>query len=156
MREPKEERELNREKRWIHDMIEAYDNGKTDIQVCKILGISSKQFQDYYNKVPEFRDLVDAGREHCYAYWLDQAQEGMLSKGARDAAFHSAFMQNMFNWTTKSDTRSANIDVNTLSKEDAMKEIAKRLPELQNNPHIMALLNKDDSVIEGEVVSGEE
>lgn len=105
---------------WAKRLLSLYEEGRSDVEVCKELGITKRQFTNYLQQSSGFRQLVEAGRDRAESWWMEQSRLAI-----RDRDFNTALwnkhMQNRYGWTDKTDTRNANVtadlDVKQLTEE---------------------------------------
>lgn len=116
---------------WPQLVLDAYGEGKSDLAVCKILGISRKKFMDAYSRNNSFRELVDYGRELSEAWWEDKARENIGNKNF-NTNLYKAYMQQKFDWSDKVDTKNANLNLET--------DVAKLKEELHSRLETLKLL----------------
>jgi hypothetical protein len=125
-------------------MMDAYSEGKSDLAVCKDLGVSKKQFDSYIARSEPFREAVEFGRELAQAWWEEQSRINLQNKDFNTALF-KARMQKFYDWSDKVDQKNTNHtegDINKLKEELALKmtDIKTYLPEnvevrvLEHNP----------------------
>lgn len=109
---------------WAMRLLSLYEEGRSDIEVCKELGITKRQFNNYIAQSPGFRQLVEKGRDLAEAWWMEQSR-GALRDRDFNTGLWNKHMQNRYGWTDKQDTRSANVnlegDVAKLTEELKMK-----------------------------------
>ena len=65
---------------WIETMLSLYESGRSDVEVCKELKITRKQFDQYCSEVPAFAALVERGRDYSEAWWLEQGRVNLKNK----------------------------------------------------------------------------
>lgn len=80
-------------------LLKLFQEGKLPPQVCKLLRIRKKTFNEWLEKYPEFHKAYELGIVACEAYWVEQGIEGL--KHARNFNFNQwmSFMSNIFKWT---------------------------------------------------------
>lgn len=117
------------------EIIDLYSQGYTDIEVIKAMGITRKQFEREYQVNKIFRDIVDRGRDYCEAWHYEQSRTKLGDKDF-NVSLYSKRMDNVFGWSTKVETKNANINAE-INSED----VAARLSALL--PNVMHLLPKE-------------
>lgn len=133
----------NEKPQWIETMLNLYSEGRGDIEVCKELKITRKQFNQYCADVPAFADLVERGRDYAEAWWMEQGRTNMKNKEFVFAIWQ-ANMVNRYNWGSKKEAAgvSPNLNVDKLREELFLK-----MPELARtlnwNPN--TVLSLDDA-----------
>jgi hypothetical protein len=117
------------------NIINLYREGRQDIEVCRELGITRKQFEKAYATNIEFRNVVDRGRDIAEAFWVEQARVNLADKDF-NASLYKTAMQAHYGWADRVDNRNANMNMN-LSQEEALARLSAALPG------VMHLLPKD-------------
>lgn len=90
---------------WIAELEEAYREGASDHEVCSILKITYKKFQNYYESNPSFKELVDIGRTLSHAWWLTQGRKN-ITNGKFNTSLWNFNMKNRFGWADKTESKS--------------------------------------------------
>lgn len=122
------EKDTIQEHGWIDRMLDLYSEGRSDIEVCRDLGITRKQFDNYMATSTAFKDLVDRGRDYAQAHWFSQARTNIKNKEFMTELF-KFWMVNNYGWSSsKADTKR---DPNEAVNLDKLKEELKnKMPEL--------------------------
>jgi hypothetical protein len=124
----------------IYDQVEfAYENGSSDIEVCKILKIRMRDFEQRYQTNQAFREVIDTGRMMRRAYWMQQGRENLFNPKFNRNLWLD-FMKNEFGWADKS-------EVVTTEREKTMEELKLELgPMLKRLAELQVASNKEDTV----------
>ena len=117
------------------NIIKLYTEGPQEIEICKAIGWTRKQFEKLYSTNVEFRNVIDRGRDYAEAYWVEQARTKLNDKDF-NATLYKTAMQAHYGWADKVDNRNANMNMN-LSQEEALARLSAALPG------VMHLLPKD-------------
>lgn len=82
--------------------MDEYEGGASDVEVCKALRLTEKEFDKRYKEDDLFQRLVQIGRMYAKAFWYKQARLGL-----RDRAFNGQLyikvMQNRYGWADKTE-----------------------------------------------------
>lgn len=116
----------------VDKMLRLYASGYSDIEICKEIKISFKQFVDYCDN-PGFKNIVDYGRDAAQAWWMSQGRVNLTNKEFMTELWKYN-MTNRFGWATKSEakrdsTESVNIDKLKAELKEKMPELALLLGE---------------------------
>lgn len=88
--------------RWAKEMLDLYEQGASDIEVCSHLRLTEKEFDKRYKEDDLFQRLVQIGRLRAKAFWYSQQRHGL-----RDKTFNTILyiktMQNRYGWADKSE-----------------------------------------------------
>ena len=87
---------------WIETLLKTYEEGGSDIEVCKALKVTLKKFNEKYNENQKFADLVDYGRLISHAWWLEQARFAIKDKSFNTPMW-AFVMKNRFGWADKTE-----------------------------------------------------
>lgn len=115
-----------------------YEQGASDVEVAKELGITKKAFEKMYSEVVAFAAFVDKGRTVSEAWWHTQLRHNIGNKDWNTTLFNFA-MKNRFNWADKVDTTSTSTteggDMDQMRRELAVliKKLEEKEPELTRN-----------------------
>lgn len=112
---------------WISRMLELYDAGRSDEEVCRELEITMKQFEDYRNKSKAFCDLVDRGRDYSKAWWMRFTREAAMKKVESSPDLVKFNLVNRHGWGSKSEIKP---DAVTLDRGKVEDELRKLMPDL--------------------------
>lgn len=116
-------------------LLEAYENGASDVEVAKLLKITKKQFYTFVDENPDFASFVERGRTLQEAWWYEIGRKSLF-EGKFNVSLYNFCMKNKFGWADKVETTDpmANKDLNMdeLKGElrDALMRLEKRNPEL--------------------------
>jgi hypothetical protein len=109
-------------------MVTLYAEGRSDLAVCKEIGLSKKRFNHYYDNNPSFRELVDYGRELAQAWWEDQSRINLQNKDF-NANLYKTRMANAYGWHDKVQTDNKNVNAE-MDLARLRQELVDRLPEV--------------------------
>lgn len=121
--------EAKREESWSRDAEEAYKRGAFDDEVCEIIRITKKKFDEIYNSDANFRQFIDYGRTCCKAYWYRLSREyaiEMPGKPKLNAAIWQTVMKNMFGWGDNKPLDTT-LDTSSMSKDEMKSQIKRAL-----------------------------
>lgn len=111
---------------WIETMLDLYQAGRADVEVCKELRITRKQFETYMAEVPAFAELVQRGRDYAEAWWLEQGRVNLKNKDFVTALW-TYNLANRYGWSSKRETSQVDPNLNIDKLKD---ELRKALPDL--------------------------
>lgn len=92
-----------------------YSEGATDVEICKLLGVTQGTFDKQYNEVPAFAALVDKGRTLSKAWWYSMARRNVFNKEFNTSLYNFA-MKNLHGWADKVDTKSSSTENESYDK----------------------------------------
>lgn len=111
-------------------IIDLYSEGYTDIEVCKAMGVTRRQFEKMVATNHHFREIVERGRDYAEAWNLEQSRINLNNKDFSVPLFN-ARMQNLFNWSQKTDQTSKALNLNAgVTREELIERLKTHLPEL--------------------------
>lgn len=118
-------------------MIEMYQAGASDIEICSALKLSEKEFERRFKDDELFRRLVEIGRLHAKAWWYNLARSNLWNKSFK-ADLWLTVMRNRWGWSdNKSKVEEAKPE-EQMSMEELHSEInrllKKRETKLANEP----------------------
>ena len=108
---------------------DAYKNGASDIEICRLLKITLPQFKQNYEKIDAFRKVVDLGRVYGQAWWLQQGRENLNNKNFNTPLWVFN-MKNRYNWADK--TENVNQEIGEESLDTLRTKLARLLPQALN------------------------
>lgn len=88
--------------KWAKDMIDLYEQGASDVEVCSHLRLSEKEFDKRMKEDELFSRLVQIGRLHAKAFWYKQSRLGLRDRSFNTVLFIKT-MQNRYGWSDKSE-----------------------------------------------------
>lgn len=107
-------------------MIEMYQKGASDIEICSALKLSEREFENRYKTDEIFCRLVQIGRLHAKAWWFALARDNLHDRAFK-VDLWIAVMRNRWGWTdSKSKVEEAKPD-EQLSPEELQSEIDRLL-----------------------------
>lgn len=110
---------------WISRVKEAYEAGCSDVEVCKIMGITMSQFDKYYEGNDNFARFIDMGRTLSRAWWYSQGRTNLENRGFNTPLW-GFNMKNRYGWADKTEQiQRDDIPVEMLSKDELQSRIAK-------------------------------
>lgn len=103
-------------------MLRCYEEGYADVEICKDLRISFREFERRIKEDELFAQLVEIGRLFSKAWWLTQGREHL-----RDRSFNFslwfATMKNRFGWADKVEMTGDDKPLDQKSDDELMSEI---------------------------------
>jgi hypothetical protein len=87
---------------WRKEMLEAYARGMADVEVCRELGVTRKEFDKLYRNDIEFETLVDHGRGLSMAWWYTVGRENLTNRSFQHPLWY-AHMKNRMGWSDKTE-----------------------------------------------------
>lgn len=112
-----------------------YEEGGSDVEVAKHLGLTEAAFYSLVEENPAFATFVEKGRTMAKAWWYEQGRRGIWSKDLNSSLFNFS-MKNRYGWADKIDTNDTtekdpvNLDQVQGQLHTALKQISKKYPEL--------------------------
>lgn len=113
---------------WVEILKREYENGASDIEVCKAINMTKATFNKNMESSPNFRKLVEYGRTLSEAWWMGHARTALFNR-AMNTNMWAMVMRNRFGWTDKSQ-EVADVPNNQRSVEEAREQLAKLVPKL--------------------------
>lgn len=116
------------------DVLDLYEQGASDIEICKLLGVTRSRFDKMYSESEAFANLVDHGRTVAQAWYMETMRKHFTKPGFNTALFNFA-MKNMYGWKDKVETSqdgTGDISADQLRSEFAslVKKLQEKDPEL--------------------------
>ena len=130
-------------------MIQLYEEGALDVEVCKALKVTYQEFDKRYKNDSIFQQLVDYGRLAAKAWWLELGRKGASGKHTIHFQAWYAFMKNQYGWSDK--VESVNADdkpVDQLSHDELMSRIS-------NHKQKLGKLLKSQNILISDVVDND-
>lgn len=97
---------------WKGYIIDSYKRGYGDEELIKniisLKGIGKFNkdiFEFWYTTVLEFREVIDAGRSYCKAWWIEQARKNVGDRNFNTLLW-SKNMMNRYGWADRMDKTS--------------------------------------------------
>lgn len=119
--------ELEQGRHWAAVMAELYEDGASDVEVCKKLKIPFKEFERRCDQEDDFRTLVEYGRLAAKAWWLELGRRAVSKKGSFEFQFWWANMKNRYGWSDKVENVGADSGpLDQLTKDQLEAELIKR------------------------------
>lgn len=128
---------------WVQDMLELYKQGYSDVEVCKELGISKKQFSRYCANSEPFAELVEYGHDLAEAWAISQNRLAITGDNfnAVNMKALEKRLENMHGWSQKVETKNANANLEM--------DVAKLKQELYTLlPDMAKMAGRDDIVLQ--------
>ena len=109
---------------WRKTLLGLYDQGASDREVMRELGLTPGAFEVLYNDMIEsdFRELVDIGHVYAHAWWEGQGRKNLTTRGYNTSLW-TINMKNRFGWSEKTEQSLTNIDVSDMDDEKLMRTI---------------------------------
>jgi hypothetical protein len=111
---------------WTETLLDLYQSGRSDVEVCKELKLTRKQFEQYMSESDAFADLVQRGRDYAEAWWMEQGRVNLKNRDFVTTLWQFN-MVNRHGWASKRE--SAQVDPN-LNLDKLKDELRKALPEI--------------------------
>lgn len=106
---------------WAKLMLEEYEQGASDVEVCAALKLSEKDFDKRLAEDELFARLVAIGRLQAKAFWYKQSRLGLRDRSFNTVLFIKT-MQNRYGWSDKSENVERKPD-DQKSEEELKQEI---------------------------------
>lgn len=111
---------------WSTTIINAYNSGYSDVEVCKELNITPRQFQRALKDNSRFAELIEYGRMLAASWWSSQARAGLNDK-TFNTPLYIMYMKNYHEWKDK--VENVNIDaIDATSLEEMKRKLREDLP----------------------------
>lgn len=124
-------------------IIDLYKQGMSDVEVCRELEITKRQFEKMKAVNPIFRAVVERGNDYAEAWNLEQSRVNLHNKDFNTTLFNTR-MQNLYAWSQKVDQNTKALNVNAeMSKEELLKKLESYLPELLPHAKVKQLTNEE-------------
>lgn len=100
---------------WVQKARKGYEEGASDVEICRLIGITKQTFDNYYSTNPSFKKFVEMGRTLSAAWWHSQGRLN-LDNRAFNTSLWTFNMKNRFGWAEKSENSTA-IPLDDLSED---------------------------------------
>lgn len=110
-------------------IIHAYDNGYSDVEVCRILKITQKKFESMYNSNSAFMEMVDIGRAMSKAWWYSKGREN-IDNTRFNTTLWAFNMKNRYAWADKTESVNSNTNYEDVSLDALQSQMRKMLPAI--------------------------
>lgn len=117
-------------------IIEAYENGYSDVEICRILKITQKKFDSLYESHASFREMVDVGRAMAKAWWWAKGREN-IDNTKFNTTLWAFNMKNRYGWADKTEAVNTNNNYEDMDLDALSNQMRKMLP------HIIADIQPD-------------
>lgn len=115
---------------WIEEVKQAYEEGASDIEVCRVMNFTLEEFNQLYETNPKFRKFIDLGRMMSKAWWYTQGRKHLQNKGFNTSLW-SFNMKNKFGWAEKQENYGQNeIPEANLSTEELKTKVNSLLKQM--------------------------
>lgn len=94
---------------WADVVVKFYNEGYSDVEVCKELKVTLKQFKKLYAENDKFAEIIDFGRTLAHAWWMSKARGNLNSRDFNTSLFVMV-MKNQYSWADKVETTTASDD----------------------------------------------
>lgn len=122
-------------------MIQEYQKGASDIEICSTLKLSEKEFENRYKNDEIFQRLVQIGRLHAKAWWYNLARSNLHDRAFK-VDLWLAVMRNRWGWSDSKSKVEESKPEQQMSQEEMREEIerllAKRNKKFANEPSTTA------------------
>lgn len=115
-------------KPWTEVLKEEYENGASDVEVCKALRITTGRFEEMMKEDPRFKKLVQYGRTLSQAWWMEKARTALYNKSFNSGMW-AMVMKNRFGWSEKA-AGETDVPDNQRNMEEVRAQMAKILPKI--------------------------
>ena len=116
-------------KEWINELKDAYLQGASDVEICKILKMTQKEFDAYYEKSPSFKEMVDIGRMMAKAWWYEQGRRN-IENTKFNTTLWSFNMKNRYGWADKTENTSVDADFEKMDLAQLEQTLRKKAPSV--------------------------
>jgi hypothetical protein len=117
------------DKAWINDLKDAYLQGASDVEICKILKMTQREFDSYYEKSPNFKEMVDIGRMMAKAWWYEQGRRN-IENTKFNTTLWSFNMKNRYGWADKTENTSVDADFEDMDLSKLEQMLRKKAPSV--------------------------
>jgi hypothetical protein len=114
-------------KQWVNELKDAYSQGASDPEICKILKITQREFDQNYEKSAAFKELVDIGRMMSKAWWLEQGRRN-IENTKFNTTLWSFNMKNRYGWADKTENTSVDGDLEDKSLDQLEHLLRRKAP----------------------------
>ena len=113
---------------WVKVLTDSYKEGFSDVEVCRELRITMKQFTSMYDKNDKFAELVDFGRMLSHAWWMEKARKNLNMRDF-NTSLYVMVMKNRYGWAEK--LEASQVDSSDIqSVRELRARLEKELPKL--------------------------
>jgi hypothetical protein len=113
---------------WVRTLSDKYNEGYSDVEICREVGITVKQFSKLYESNDKFAELVDFGRTLSHAWWMEKARKN-LNERTFNTSLYVMVMKNRYGWAEKLEATA--VDPNDAqSVKELRARLEKELPRL--------------------------
>lgn len=116
-------------KEWINELKDAYLQGASDVEICKILKMTQKEFDAYYERSPSFKEMVDIGRMMAKAWWYEQGRRN-IENTKFNTTLWSFNMKNRYGWADKTENTSVDADFENMDLAQLEQTLRKKAPSV--------------------------
>lgn len=102
---------------------ELFEDGNSLVQIAKKVGVNRQSLYNWSNPEhktykPEFKLVIEEGKENSQAWWLDQGKEN-IHNNKFNTALYKYLTCVMFGWSERQEvTTTSTIQVSSQSKEN--------------------------------------
>lgn len=129
------------EETWYQKLLRMYEEGASDVEVCKALKITYNEFDKRTKQDDVFSQLVDYGRLAAKSWWYELGRKG--ARGEKNFNFQAwyAYMKNRFGWSDKAEiTNAESKPIDQMSQDEIVAELAskgKRIQQLLGTSNVV-------------------
>lgn len=114
---------------WAAIALREYSEGASDVEVMATLNITRKTFDQYYEDISKFREVVEIGRLKSAAFWRGVARKHLFNKSLNVPVW-SFVMKNEYGWAEKSEAKTTEMPAEQKSLEELRSELLAKLPDV--------------------------
>lgn len=108
----------------LDHMMECYKNGYSDIEICREMNWTMKQFEENIRRSTVLADLVEMGRVMSRAWWYTAGRTNLNNKGFNTPLW-GFNMKNRFGWADKVEQTTSELDDSNLSEDQLQAKLRK-------------------------------
>lgn len=109
---------------WRKEMVHLYDDGASDREVMRELGITPIQFEILYKDISssDFRELAELGNVLAHAWWEAQGRKNLFNNKF-NTQLYKFQMGNRYGWSEKTESSLTRLDFSNMDDQSLMREI---------------------------------
>ena len=114
---------------WTDKLMTCYKEGMSDVEVCRELELTIRNFNQLYSENEGFKKLVDYGRMLSNAWWMEQGRKNLWNKEF-SVSLWNFNMKNRFGWADKTEVRSDELGDGPVNLDDLRTRLHKAIPKV--------------------------